>query len=275
MDLAALSSIENFTSTALLATAGICLAAVFVAWYTVRRRIKLSQVILGAFAYVLVMLLENVFAVGRGAMGAGDSGIGYAALVTVSIVMSHEIVRYAMIRFGLIDRFGDTDAAIGFGLGLAGLYLMICAAYYFNCYTAVSAYLADPETFFASTGADAQEAYELLKAVASQTSWQFVFTGVNRAFLLVREISLSVLVWYGFRNEKMRRCLILVPMVHFLAMLPDGLFQAEVVTNPYGKDIATYIITGGIAALAAKAYNRLEDQVVHFQVEKLRARRRK
>ena len=60
MDLQALSGIEGFTATSLLITSGICLAAVFVAWYTVRGRIQLSQVILGVFSYLLVMLLESV-----------------------------------------------------------------------------------------------------------------------------------------------------------------------------------------------------------------------
>ncbi len=52
--------IPGFTVTCLLITSIICIVAVLVAWYTVRSRVKFSQIILGAFSYVLVMLLENV-----------------------------------------------------------------------------------------------------------------------------------------------------------------------------------------------------------------------
>ena len=52
--------IPGFTITCLMITAIICIVAVLAAWYTVRSRVKFSQIILGAFAYVLVMLLENL-----------------------------------------------------------------------------------------------------------------------------------------------------------------------------------------------------------------------
>ena len=52
--------ITAFARTSLMITAAMCLLAVFVAWYTVRDRVKLSQIILGLFCYVLVMLLQNV-----------------------------------------------------------------------------------------------------------------------------------------------------------------------------------------------------------------------
>ena len=85
----------------------------------------------------------------------------------------------------------------------------------------------------------------------------------------------SVLVWYGLSDEKSRWCLLAVPVMQFLAMLPDGLMSAGVLNNTYGKDVVTYVISAGIAYLAAKIYNSREDQVAHFQVEKLRARRRR
>ena len=100
-------------------------------------------------------------------------------------------------------------------------------------------------------------------------------TAVNRVFFLVREIAFSVLVWYGIRDEKSRWCLLAVPVMQFLAMLPDGLMSAGVLNNTYVKDVVTYVISAGIAYLAAKIYNSREDQVAHFQVEKLRARRRR
>ena len=50
MDFQALSGLEGFTATSLLITAGICLVAIFVAWYTVRTRIQMSQVIRGLFS---------------------------------------------------------------------------------------------------------------------------------------------------------------------------------------------------------------------------------
>ena len=35
------------------------------------------------------------------------------------------------------------------------------------------------------------------------------------------------------------------------------------------------LLSGGIAFLASREYNRGEDQVAHFRIEKLRARRRR
>lgn len=276
MDLEALNGIVGFTATALIVTTAICLAAVFVAWYTVRSRIQMSQVILGVFSYVLVMLLENVFSMLGTNLKLPETGLLSAIYLLLSIVASRELIRFFVMKFALIDRFKGTDAAIGFGLGFGGLYLLTCASYYFSCYTTVNEFLkTGADAFFASAGADSQEAYGLLESIASQSGWQFVVTGVDRVFFLVREIALSVLMWYGLTDEKMRRCLLLVPGVHLIAMLPDCLYSASVVTNFYGKSVLTFVLSAGIAVLAAKAYNKKEDQVAHFQVEKLRARKRK
>ena len=276
MDLSALSGIVGFTATSLMLTAAICLVAVFVAWYTVRTRIQLSQVILGVFSYVLVMILENIFSVLRAQMKLPEAGLVLGVYLTLTIVLSREFVRFFVMKFALVDRFHDTDAAIGFGLGFGGLYLLTCAFYYFSCYTTVQEFLkTGAEAFFANVGADAEETYALLKSLSGQTGWQYLMTAVDRVFFLVREIALSVLLWYGLTNDRMRRCLLLVPVLHIIAMAPDCMYNASVLENFYVKEILTYVFSGGIAFVAAKVYNQKEDQVAHFQVEKLRARRRK
>lgn len=275
-DLEALSSIESFTSTALLVTAAICLLAIFVAWYTVRSRIQLSQVILGIFGYVLVMMLQNVFAGLWNTDTTEAAGMIYGIYMILYVVISREVIRFLMIKFGLVERFRDTDAAIGFGLGMAGFYLFTCAAYYFNLYTTVRTFLeVGGEAFLISTGTDAQEAYDLLLTIGTQTGWQYIFTGLNRAFFLVRELALSVLVWYGLTDTKMRRLLIVAPVMHLIAMIPEGMYAASVLKDSYVMNLLTYALTGGIAFVAAKCYNEKEEQVTHFKVEKLRARKRR
>ena len=276
MDLQALSGIEGFTATSLLITSAVCLVAIFVAWYTVRTRIQLSQVILGVFSYLLVMVLENVFAMLGVNMGLPQAGAVYGLYLTLSIVVGRELIRAVSIKYVLQPRFDGTDSAIGFGLGFGALYLFTCAAYYFSCYTTVNQFLSvGAEEFFASADQGTQEAYDLLKSIAGQNGWQYIMTAVNRVLFLVREIAFSVLVWYGLSDEKSRWCLIAVPAMQFLAMLPDSMFSAGVLTNTYVKDVLTYIISAGIAFFAAKLYNSREDQVAHFKVEKLRARRRR
>ncbi len=276
MDLQAISSFDSFTLTALLITAVICLLAILISWYTVRGRIQLSQIILGLFAFVLVMMLENIFSVAWDPATKPTSGPVYAIYLTISIVVSREAIRFLIMKFGLVDRFRDTDSAIGFALGFAGLYLFTCAFYYFNLYTTLNEYLTNgADAFFVNAGADSEEAYELLLAIKEQTGWQYIFTGINRAFYMVREISLSVLVWYGLTNEKMRMWLVLAPVMHIIAMLPDCMFSASLLENSYVKDVLTFVLSGGIVFVAAKAYNKNEDQVAHFKVEKLRARKRR
>lgn len=276
MDLQALSTIEGFTATSLLLTAAICLLAIFVAWYTVRSRIQLSQVIVGIFAFVLVMMLENIFSVAWNPNTMPTTGPVYAVYLMLSIVLSRELIRFIVMKFGLKDRFNDTDAAIGFGLGFAGFYLFTCAAYYFQLYSTANEFLkSGADAFFTAAGSDAMEAYDLLVVIGQQTGWQYLFTGLNRAFFLVREIALSVLIWYGLSDEKMRRLLIVAPVMHLIAMIPEGLFGASLMANSFVKDILTYALSGGIAFVAAKTYNAKEDQVAHFKVEKLKARRRR
>lgn len=275
MDFQAIS-FDSFTSNALLITAAICLLAILVSWYTVRGRIQLSQVILGLFAFVLVMMLENIFSVAWDPAKMPTTGAVYAIYLVLSIVVSREVIRIVVMKFGLVDRFNDTDAAIGFALGFAGLYLFTCAAYYFNLYTAVREFLSSgAEAFVVNSGSDAQEAYNLLVTIGEQTGWQYIFTGVNRAFYMVREIALSVLVWYGITNEKNWFWLIVAPLMHLVAMLPDCMFNAGMFGNSYAKDVVTFLISGGIAFVASRAYNQNEDQVAHFEVEKLRARKRR
>lgn len=276
MNLQALSSIDSFLSTCLLITAVICLLAVLVSWYTVRGRVQVSQIILGLFGFVLVMLLENIFSVAWNPDTMPTSGIVYALYSVLSVVLSREVIRFLMLKFGLMERFGDTDSAIGFALGFGGLYLFTCAFYYFSLYTTVNEFLSSgADAFFVNTATDSHEAYDLLVTVAEQTPWQYIFTGVNRAFYMVREIALSVLVWYGLTDEKKRGLLILAPVMHLIAMLPDSLFGAAIISNSYVKDILTFILSGCIAFVAARAYNKNEDQVAHFKVEKLRARKRR
>ena len=276
MDLQALSSIDGFLSTCLLITAAICLLAVLVSWYTVRGRIQLSQIILGLFAFVLVMMLENIFSVAWNPETMPTTGAVYALYTLLSVVVSREAIRILIMKFGLVDRFRDTDSAIGFALGFGGLYLLTCAFYYFSLYTTVNEFLTSgAEAFFVNTSTDSQEAYDLLVTISEQTSWQYIFTGINRVFYMVREIALSVLVWYGLTDEKKRGLLILAPVMHLVAMVPDSLFGASIISNSYLKDVLTFILSGGIAFVAARAYNKNEDQVAHFKVEKLRARKRR
>lgn len=276
MDLQAINSIESFTLTALLITAAICLLAVLISWYTVRGRIQVSQIILGVFAYVLVMLLENIFSVAWNPGKMPTTGAAYAIYLVLTIVISREVIRFLMMKFGLVDRFRDTDSAIGFALGFAGLYILTCAFYYFNLYTTLNEYFSNgAEAFFANAGPDSEEAYELLITITEQSGWEYVFIGLNRAVYMVREIALSVLMWYGLTKEKSRRLLIVVPVMHIIAMLPDCLYSASLINSPYVKDVVTIILSAGIAFVAANAYNKSEDQVAHFQVEKLRARKRR
>lgn len=275
MDFQAIS-FDSFTSNALLITAAICLLAILVSWYTVRGRIQVSQIILGLFAFVLVMMLENIFSVAWDPAKMPTTGGVYAIYLVLSIVVSREVIRIVVMKFGLVDRFNDTDAAIGFALGFAGLYLFTCAAYYFNLYTAVREFLSSgAEAFVVNFGSDAEEAYNLLVTIGEQTGWQYIFTGVNRAFYMVREIALSVLIWYGITDEKKRFWLLAAPLMHLVAMLPDCMFNASMFHNSYVKDVVTFILSGAIAFVASRVYNKTEDQVAHFQVEKLRARKRR
>lgn len=269
-------NIESFTVTCLMVTAAICIVAVLVAWYTVRDRIQLSQIILGIFSYILVMLLENIFDLVALNLGVPQSGLTHGIYIVVSVVLARELIRFAAIKYGVRGNFDKADAAIGFAIGFGGVYLCVCGAYYFNCYTTASEFVkTGMETFVENSGANSEEALSLLEMISSQNAWQFIFTGVNRVFFLVREISLCVLLWYTMEDDGKKIYYLLIPLMHFAAMLPDGLFQADILTNSYVRDILTCLVSGGIAFLAARMYNAKEDQVSHFKLEKLRARRRR
>lgn len=268
--------IESFSTTSLMVTAAMCILAVLVAWYTVRDRIQLSQIIVGIFCYVLVMVLENVFDALTVSAGLPATGLAYGLYIVLSVVIARELVRFLGMRYGIQGNFNDTDAAIGFAIGFAGVYLCVCGAYYFNCYSVAREFTKNgAEAFWANAGTDAAEAEQLLQMISGQNGWQFIFTGLNRVFFLVREVALSVLLWYAMTDGGKKLWLALIPLMHAAAMLPDGLYQAEILTNTYIKDLLTCAISGGIAFLAARQYNAKEDQVSHFKVEKLRARRRK
>lgn len=268
--------IEAFTSTSLVVTAAICLVAVLAAWYTVRDRVQLSQIILGVFCYVLVMVLENVFDTLAAMAGIGQSGAAHGLYIILSVVAARELIRFAGLRYGVLGNFDTTDSAVGFAIGFAGVYLCVCGVYYFNCYSTASEFIkSGAESFWINAGADSEEARQLLETISAQSGWQFIFTAINRVFFLVRELALTVLLWYAMTKQDKKLYYGLVPLMHLLAMLPDGLFQAGILTNTYGRDILICLISAGIAFLAAREYNVHEDQVSHFRVEKLRTRRKK
>lgn len=268
--------IEAFTLTALMITAALCIVAVLAAFYTMRGRIQLSQIILGIFCYMMVRMLESIFDMAASMAGVPLTGLSYGLYMILSVVLARELIRFAGLKYGVQGNFDGTDAAVGFAIGFAGAYLFVCGAYYFNCYTTAREFIsAGAENFWINVGADAQEAEDLLTLIGGQSGWQFIFTGVNRVFYLVREIALTVLLWYALREDGKKLYFLLVPLMHLLAMVPDGLFQAGVLENAYLKDAITCVLSGGIAFLAARQYNQKEDLVAHFQVEKLRARRRK
>lgn len=268
--------IESFSVTSLMITAAMCILAVLVAWYTVRDRIQLSQIIVGIFCYILVMVLENVFDALAATAGLPVTGWSYGLYIALSVVVARELIRFVGMRYGIKSNFDRTDSAIGFAIGFAGVYLCVCGAYYFNCYSTAREFLKNgAETFWANAGTDAAEAEQLLQMIAGQSGWQFLFTGLNRVFFLVREVALSVLLWYAMADGGRKIWYALIPLMHLAAMIPDGLYQAEILTNTYAKDIVTCVISGGIAFLAARQYNAREDLVSHFKVEKLRTRRRK
>ena len=263
--------IPGFTITCLLITAVICIVAVFAGWYTVRSRIKFSQIILGAFSYVLVMLLQNLL--GLLGQGISQTGIVFAIFISLSMTIAREAIRFLAMRFGIRARFDDTDASVGFALGFAGMYLLICGAYYFNCYTVATEYAkTGMDAFIVNTGENSAEALDLLELIAGQGPWQFICTGVSRVFFLIREIALCVLLWYAMTTEDKRVFYLLVPIMSFISFLPDGLYQAEVLSNSYIRDIASCLISAAAAVPAAQIYNSKEDQVSHFRVERLRSR---
>lgn len=268
--------IESFTVTCLMVTAALCVLAVLAAWYTMRGRIQLSQIILGIFSYIVVMLLENVFDLLALNLGLTQSGLPHGLYIVFSVVIARELIRFVAMKYGVMGSFDKTDAAIGFAIGFGGVYLCVCGAYYFNCYTIASEYLkTGMDALMENAGADSEEALSLLQIIAGQNAWEFITTGINRVFFLVREIALSVLLWYAMREDGKKMFFLWIPLMHFAAMLPDGLYQGEVLTNPYVRDGTTCVITAGIAFLAARMYNAREDQVSHFKMERLRARRRK
>lgn len=268
--------IESLTVTCLMVTAAMCLLAVLVAWYTVRDRIQLSQIILGLFSYVLVMLLENIFDLVSLNLGLPQTGLAHGLYVVFSVVAARELIRFGAMKYGVRGSFQKTDAAIGFAIGFGGLYLCVCGAYYFNCYTVASEFLkTGMDSFVANSGSDTQEALELLQTIAQQGPWEFVATGVNRVFFLVREIALCVLLWYAMAQDGKKIFYVWIPLMHCLAVLPDGLFQAGILTNGYVRDGITCLVSAGIAFLAARQYNAREDQVSHFKVEHLYAKRRR
>ncbi len=268
--------IESFTVTCLMVTAAICIVAVLVAWYTVRDRIQLSQIILGIFSYILVRLLESIFDLLGLNLGLPQEGLYYGLYVVLSVVVARELIRFAAMRYGVKGNFDNTDASIGFAIGFGGMYLCICGFYYFSCYTTASEFLkSGMDAFVENTGTDAEEALSLLQLIAGESGWQFVLTGVNRVFYLVREIALCVLLWYAMADDGKKIYYGLIPVMHLAAMLPDGLFQVGVLENSYVRDGVTCVISAGIAYLAARQYNAKEDQVSHFKMERLRARKRK
>ena len=268
--------IPAFTVTCLMITAIICVVTVLVAYYTLRDRVKLSQIILGMFSYVLVMLLENLLGILSGSLALPETG-GPLLLYSVgSVVLARELIRYAAMGLGLRRSFRETDAALGFALGFGGLYLLVCGAYYFNLYTAVREVTTQGlDAFLAGSGTDSAEALGVIETAVSQTGWQYIATGVNRVFYLVRELSLCLLLWYAMEREDRRIYYILVPVLHCLAVLPEGMYQAGMLEGTLVRDIAACVLSAGIAALAAVEYNAKEDQAAHFRGDRLRARRRR
>ncbi len=268
--------IPSFTVTCLMVTAIICILSVPVAWYPMRDRVKFSQIILGLFSYILVMLLENVLGILSGNLSLPEQGVPVLVYAVVTVVLSRELIRYGAMAFGLRRSFHETDAALGFALGFGGMYLLICGVYYFNLYTAAREVMAQGlDAFLTGSGADAAEAMNVVESIASQTGWQYVLTGVNRIFYLVRELSLCVLLWYAMEREERRLYYVLVPILHIIAVIPEGMYQAGMLDSTYIRDGAAIVLSAGIAALAALEYRAAEDRTVHFQADRLRARRRR
>ena len=268
--------IPAFTVTSLLLTAAICLVAVLAAVYTLRRRIKPSQVILGLFCYVLVLLLQSVLSLLMLNLGVPDSGMACAVSVTAQAVISLGAIRYLGLRFGIKSNFDSADAALGFAVGFAGLYLLACALNYFSSYAMASEYVkTGAEAFALSAGEDAPEMLSTLEEIAGRSGWAYLLLGVNRVFFLVRELAFCVMLWYAMEEDGNRAFLLLVPLMHCLIELPDGLYQAGMLQSSYIKDGVIILLSAAAAFLASRQYNRQEDQVAHFRIEKLRARRRR
>lgn len=266
--------VPSSTAYSYMISAALCLVAIFVAWYTMRKRIKLSQMILGIFAYVLVLILDQMLAMVQVIAGAPEQGIGAAVVFVVCFVAAREVVRFLALRLGLIRYFSNTDSAVGFAIGFAGAYLVVCAVYYFNCYTIAMEYLSTSEAEFAvNAGSDLESAMELLQTIGTQSMAEVLLTGLNRVFFLVREISLSVLLWYAVRNEKDRLFYLAVPVFHLIAVFPDGLYQAGILESSIVENIAVIVLAALIAAFTALVYNRREELSSHYDQERLRARR--
>ena len=266
--------IPAFTVTCLMVTAIMCILAVPVAWYPLRDRVKFSQIILGLFSYILVMLLENIL--GMVPLSLPEQGVPVLLYAVVTVVLARELIRYGAMAFGLRRSFQETDAALGFALGFGGMYLLVCGVYYFNLYTAAREVMAHGlDAFLTGSGAADSEALGLVESIAAQSGQQYVLTGVNRIFYLVREISLCVLLWYAMERDDRRFYYALVPVLHLIAVIPEGMYQAGMLSSTYLRDGASIVLSAGIAALAALEYRAGEDQTVHFQADRLRARRRR
>lgn len=273
MDYSKLPDLQGFTVTSLLLTAIICLVAVFVAWYNYRSQIRFSQVIAGAFGYLLYVVLNTA---PSGVLPAiGNSAASVLVFVAVDVIII-ELIRIVMTKYALMPRFDSADAGIGYALGFAGFYLIFsCALYYFSCYTTVRAYsLSGAESFFAELSAsEAESAYELLLEVGGTSGAVFMATALNRVFYLVRNLFLSVLIWYGLADEKKRYWLAGAPILHMIAILPDGLLRAGIITNAMISNLAVCVLSFGVVLIGVQEYKAHENVLKQFKLERLSSRR--
>lgn len=150
----------------------------------------------------------------------------------------------------LLKKYSGKENSIAYGIGHGGIECILTLGITYLLYSIVilGGSLGDPSTD------------ETIMQTINSIDIGFVFLAIiERILAITLHIGLSILVYAAVNDKKYRYLFVVAILIHTIADVPAGLYQAKAITSLIVIELLTAIISGLTIYLALKIYKKMEE----------------
>lgn len=243
---------------------------ILLAW-RMRTKKKLAPAFMGVAVFLLfVKLLESIpYAfcvqydnpVSRIVMA---NEVTYALYQGITAAVFEEMGRYIAFRY-FLTKYEGRQTAITYGIGHGGMECMLLLGVG-NLQNYMMAVMIQKNATAAKEVPDS-----VINTLSSFTAVSCVLDGISGILFLIIQIGLSIIVFQAYRNEKLRKRLMLYAMgIHFAAYLPNGLYEQGMIPQVVSLLLLLFI-TLFTLFMASGIYRKMGEKEKEAQLNKNKA----
>ena len=235
-----------------------------------------GMVIYMIFVQALQQILHGAFLLSSNPISKAINGSPwlYALYVGLAAGLFEETGRFMGFKY-LLRRYPQRETAISYGIGHGGYECLAIAGLTTLSYLILAAFINSgtvPTILEMYPAQQADLIEEILAQVAQITTFECIWSSIERVVALVMQISLSVLVFVSVQQAETRGSYYLIAIVlHMLTGISAGLYQAGILSGNRGMVAAillNLLVTLVAVFLARRSWRQLPEPTAPDTSEK-------